>query len=132
MKLTEHFNLEEFTFSQTALKMGIDNTPSRAVVQWLKYGCKNVLEPLRQELKTPVIVTSGFRCKALNIAVGGVPMSQHVIGQAADLRADKTMQKRIVEILKKNKFVDQVISECKGSVTWIHVSWSVDPRGMFL
>lgn len=132
MKLTEHFNLEEFTFSQTALKMGIDNTPSRAVVQWLKYGCKNVLEPLRQELKTPVIVTSGFRCDALNQAVGGVPMSQHVIGQAADLRADKPMQQRIVDILKKNKFVDQVICECKGSVTWIHVSWSVDPRHMFL
>ena len=82
---TPHFALLEFTESPTAKKHGIVNTPPDEAVENLKRLCQGTLEPLREALGLPVIITSGYRCKALNdILANASRTSQHMKGQAAD------------------------------------------------
>lgn len=83
--LTPHFAEREFIESTTARKFGIDNRPTTEVVANLKRLCENTLEPLREVLGLPVVITSGYRCKALNdIITHHSHTSQHLYGQAAD------------------------------------------------
>lgn len=83
--LTPHFKLREFTESATAMKHGIDNRPTPEVVENLKRLCQHTLEPLREKLGLPIVITSGFRTKELNdIIVHASRKSQHMSGQAAD------------------------------------------------
>ena len=83
---SDFFTLEEFTRSTTAKRLKIDNTPNDEVIRNLQNGVKMVLDPLRRILQAPIIITSGYRCAALNKAVGGVANSWHTKGNAADLR----------------------------------------------
>lgn len=85
MLLTPNFTLAEFTASATARSRGIDNTPSAAVVTNITALCRNLLQPFRDLVGRPLTVNSGYRCPALNAAVGGVKNSQHLTGQAADI-----------------------------------------------
>lgn len=86
--LTPHFKLREFTKSATAMKQGIANVPPHEAVENLRRLCTHTLEPLREKLGLPVIITSGFRTKALNdIIVHASRKSQHMSGQAADFYA---------------------------------------------
>lgn len=83
--LTPHFKLREFTESATAMKHGIDNRPTPEVVENLQRLCTHTLEPLREKLGLPIIITSGYRTKELNeIIVHASRKSQHMSGQAAD------------------------------------------------
>ena len=83
--LSPHFRLDEFTKSSTAIKHGIQNNPPQEAVENLKRLCANTLEPLREELGLPVVITSGFRTKALNdLLAHSSERSQHMQGQAAD------------------------------------------------
>ena len=83
--LTPHFTLQEMTESLTAKKQGIDNRTTPEVVENLKRLCQHTLEPLREKLGLPIIITSGYRTKELNdIIVHASRKSQHMSGQAAD------------------------------------------------
>jgi hypothetical protein len=83
--LTPHFKLREFTESATAMKHGIVNQPTPEVVENLRQLCTHTLEPLREKLGLPIVITSGFRTKELNdIIVHASRKSQHISGQAAD------------------------------------------------
>ena len=83
--LTPHFKLREFTESATAMKHGIDNRPTPEVVENLRRLCTHTLEPLREKLGLPIIITSGYRTKELNdIIVHASRKSQHLVGCAAD------------------------------------------------
>ena len=83
--LSPHFCLDEFTKSSTAIKHGIQNVPPQEAVENLRRLCANALEPLREELGLPVVITSGFRTKALNdLLAHSSERSQHMQGQAAD------------------------------------------------
>ena len=85
IELTPHFKLSEFTESATAKKHGIDNTPPPEVKENLRRLCVHTLEPLREALQLPVIITSGYRTKALNsIIAHAAERSQHMEGRAAD------------------------------------------------
>ena len=85
ISLSPHFCLDEFTKSSTAMKHGIKNTPPQEAVDNLKALCQGCLEPLREALGLPVVITSGFRTKALNSMVAhSSERSQHMLGQAAD------------------------------------------------
>lgn len=82
---TPHFCLDEFIKSSTAIKQGIQNVPPQEAVENLRRLCANTLEPLREELGLPVVITSGFRTKALNdLLAHSSEHSQHMQGQAAD------------------------------------------------
>lgn len=83
--LSPHFSLNEMTDSQTAVKYGIVNVPSELGVENLRRLCEGCLEPLREALQLPVVITSGFRTKALNDKLAHPSeRSQHMLGQAAD------------------------------------------------
>lgn len=83
--LTPHFKLREFTESATAMKQGITNVPPPEAVENLRKLCIGTLEPLREKLKLPVVITSGYRCQQLNeIIVHASRKSQHMEGRAAD------------------------------------------------
>ena len=133
MRLTEHFTLEELSLSETARRLGIDNTPTASVTASLKALCLNVLEPLRIAWGAPVVVTSGYRCKALNRAVGSKDTSQHVKGEAADIRTLSDSPKdnrRLYGLIKELGLpVDQCINEY--GYNWIHVSYGPKRRGMY-
>lgn len=135
LQLSEHFNLSEFERSATADRMHIDNTIPEELIPSLKNLCEQVLEPLREHFGTPVIISSGYRCPALNNAVGGVPNSQHLKGEAADiilppstLNAQRSTLNDWFFWLKDNTNFDQLIWEKKGASRWIHVSCKLDLR----
>ena len=123
MRLTEHFDLVELTRSATATRLGLMNVPPQTAVGNLRNLCQKVLEPLRQHLGKPIIVTSGYRSKELNKAVGGVENSQHLVGEAADLRIESEKQGRewMAWIMDNCEF-DQLILERNSKATWLHVS----------
>ncbi|MCD8386487.1 MAG: D-Ala-D-Ala carboxypeptidase family metallohydrolase [Bacteroidales bacterium] len=127
-----YFTTEELTRSETALKKGIDNTPSEAVKANLMALVDNVLDPIRERWGGPIKVNSGYRCKVLNTAVGGSPKSQHMTGQAADITvSSKVANKNLFLMLKESGLpFDQLIDEY--DYQWIHVSYRADGtnRGM--
>ena len=83
----KYFSIQELTKSATAVRKGIKNDPSIQVCKALTALIENVLDPLREAYGKPIIVTSGYRCEKLNKAVGGAASSQHVKGEAADIRS---------------------------------------------
>ena len=123
MRLTEYFDLAELTRSATATRLGIMNVPPQTAVGNLRNLCQKVLEPLRQHVGKPIIVTSGYRSKELNKAVGGVDNSQHLVGEAADLQIDSERQGRewMAWIMDNCEF-DQLILERSAKAVWLHVS----------
>lgn len=134
MKLSEHFTLEEMTRSATANANKIDNTPTQPIIDWLQYLCIHVLEPLRTHIKRPISISSGYRCPRLNTLVGGVSKSQHMYGQAADIRIlSKEDGDKIFAYLKSNKFVSKALYERSKSTgaRWIHVSVAPIPARYF-
>ena len=134
MKLSDHFTLEELTRSATASANKIANNPSQAERDWLQYLCVNVLEPLRQHMKRPISISSGYRCPKLNALVGGVAKSQHQYGQAADIRIlNKDDGDKIFAYLKSNKFVSKALYERSKSTgaRWIHVAVAPVPVRYF-
>ena len=84
--LSQHFTLAEFTASDIAQRRGIDNTPSPQVVEELKRTA-SLMEQVRTLLNSPITITSGYRCSALNKYVGSQPTSKHVQGLACDFKA---------------------------------------------
>lgn len=85
ISLSPHFELREFTDSATARKHGIVNEPPAEAVENLKALCNHTLEPLREALGLPIVINSGYRCKALNLLlVNHSVKSQHMEGCAAD------------------------------------------------
>lgn len=131
---SDFFTLEEFTRSSTAKRLKIDNTPNDVVIRNIQYGVQMVLEPLRRILRTPIIITSGFRCAELNKAVGGMANSWHTKGNAADLRIKNEEEaKAIFQILKTLPSVDTVLFEHSSTSIWMHVQWDMErtPRHHF-
>ena len=124
---SDFFTLEEFTRSSTAKRLKIDNTPSDEVIRNIEYGVQMVLDPLRRMLQTPITITSGYRCSALNKAVGGVPNSWHTKGNAADIRVkDEEEAKAIFQSLKTLPSVDTVLFEHSAHSIWMHVQWDME------
>jgi hypothetical protein len=85
MRLSKNFSLKELTKSNTATRLGIDNTPTEEHIANLKKLCENVLQPLRDAIGLPIRITSGYRSEALNNAIGGSKTSDHSHGRAADI-----------------------------------------------
>jgi hypothetical protein len=125
MNLTEHFTLNEMTFSPTAIKKGIKNEPSPEHIANFTLLCEKVLEPLREHMECPIRVSSGYRCEALNAIIGGSKSSQHRFGQAADISVHGRNHE-IFDFIKNNLEFDQLIWEFgnDSEPAWIHVSFT--------
>ena len=119
-----YFTLDELIHSDTADRLGIDNSPTSEAVSNLNDLVTNVLDKLRDGWGRPIIVTSGYRCKELNAAVGGTRNSQHLKGQAADIVSDdfEAFRRFVRRWCKDNEF-DQCIFEHSGNSEWIHISY---------
>lgn len=127
MKLTEHFTLEELTKSATAQRHGIANIPNQKQLQNLGH-LAEMLERIRIAWGQPIVVTSGFRCEALNKIVKGSQYSQHKTGSAADIRTLSDLpseNRRLFEMIQMMIYageieVGQLIDEY--DYDWVHVS----------
>lgn len=125
MKLSENFSLSEFTRSDTADRLGIDNTPSGEVVANLTELCRAVLQPLREAWGEPLRINSGYRCPALNKAVGGVKTSQHVTGNACDIVASNPQA--LAVFIQGSPFWPEV-DQLGIYPTFVHVSHRTDGK----
>lgn len=121
MRLTEHFTLEEFTDSQIATRRRLDNTPSPQVIENLKRVAE-VLEQVRELVKRPIVISSGYRSPALNVAVGGAAKSAHVNGLAADINAVGLSAHDLAQMIAASPILfDQLILE---GGRWVHIGLS--------
>ncbi len=123
MRLSEHFELHEFTDSNTADIRQIPNVPDATAIEHLRILSEKVLEPVRAHFKRPVRISSGFRCPALNVAVGGSRTSQHVEGRAADIEVEDVSCVIVFDYIARNLDFDQVINETHDGHRWVHVSY---------
>ena len=125
MRLSDHFKLREFTLSGTAIRNGLDNTPSAVEIERLRALCVNVLEPLRKRFGV-LRITSGYRSERVNKIVGGAARSQHRLGEAADIHVSSLeVAKKMCDFVKEHLDFDQLILEsaAKTGARWIHVSY---------
>lgn len=137
----KYFTYDELIRSDTARAKGIDNTPTPGIRKNLERLVNNVLDPLREKWGGPIDVSSGYRSPSVNKAVGGVKNSQHMLGEAADLRiykrdsngkyirdskgrliVDKAAIRRLFDLVKKSDILfDQLINE--NNYSWLHISY---------
>jgi len=123
IRISKNFYLSEFTESETALRLDIDNNPSCVEVDNITLLVYKVLQPLRDYLKDYIHITSGFRSDHLNLIIGGSKTSDHKTGKAADIKC-KNMAKAF-KYIAENLDYDQLIWEFgnKNQPSWIHVSF---------
>lgn len=122
--LSPNFKLREMLISETAPRLGITEqyTPSAAVINNLTQLCVNILQPLRDRTRKGVNVTSGYRCKRVNTAIGGAKNSQHLVGQAADINVPNKSTEELYQYLKASGLpFDQLIQEFDN---WVHISYN--------
>lgn len=131
MKLTPHFTLAELTASNKARAMGVDNTPPPEIVPRLVLTAE-MLERIRSTLNVPITVTSGYRCRIVNQAVGGATSSDHTQGHAADIVAPgygtPTQIARCLAPLVSVLGIGQLILEGVKGKQWVHVSTRVPDK----
>lgn len=131
----KYFTISELCNSATAKKHGLNNTPNDTQKKNLSMLIRNLLDPIREKYGSPIYVNSGFRTTAVNKLVGGATNSQHLSGQAADLRGAYNTKKEIQDIFAACLEVgnyDQLILE-KGNSWWVHISYSsTQKRGQLL
>jgi len=121
LKLSENFNLDEFTRSDKAKELSIENVPEPEHIEALSALVKNVLQPLRDYLGESIVINSGYRSKEVNAVTKGSSLtSQHCKGEAADIITTGYPMRDMFLYIKENLPFDQLIWEFGGK--WVHVS----------
>lgn len=129
MKLSEHLDLSEVTRSESAKRNGISNMPTEAHIANFKLLAEKIFEPIRTHFRCPIIISSGYRSKELNAAIGGSLTSQHCQGEAIDIDMDGTpngvTNRMVFDYIKDNLNFDQLIYEFgdANNPDWVHVSY---------
>lgn len=127
----KYFSIQELTSSNKATALGMPNEPGETEVRALTALIDKVLDPIREKWGKPITVNSGYRSKKLNSAVKGVPTSQHLKGEAADITAgspelNKKLFEQIKSMEEKGEIeFDQLIWERGSKIgpAWIHISY---------
>ena len=127
MQLSKNLVLEEVMRSETEKRKGISNMPTPEHIENFKKLAENVFQPIRDHFGVPIYISSGYRSKALNKAIGGSLTSQHCQGEAIDIDMDGTSitNKQIFDFIKDNLVFDQMIWEfgTDKNPDWVHVSY---------
>lgn len=136
MNCSQHFTLEEFVRSDKAARKGIDNTPPDSVIKELERVAE-VMESVRSLLGHPIIITSGYRCSALNKEVGSKPSSLHVQGLACDfICPDYGSPIEICKAIQASQIeFDKCILEFYNPTTgdgWVHIQLGRENRRQML
>ena len=129
MNLSDNFTLNELIYSDTAIRKGIFNNPNDEQINNLKLLCENILEPVRNNFNSPVIINSGYRSPEVCLAVGSTIKSQHTKGQAADFEIVGIANKDLADWVVSNLDYDQCIlefwNENEPNSGWVHCSYSI-------
>jgi hypothetical protein len=132
MNLSPNFSLHELTKSETALRLGLDNTPDEAATENLRLLCEKVLQPVRDHYGKGVKVNSAFRSPESNSAVGGSKTSDHCLGRAADIEIPGVANADLAQWIMDNLDYTQLILEFYTpgipDSGWVHVSY--DPNNL--
>jgi hypothetical protein len=129
MKLSEHLDLSEVIRSESAKRKGISNMPTAEHIENFKLLAEKVFQPIREHFRCPIHISSGYRSKELNQAVGGSSSSQHCTGEAIDVDMDGTpngvTNRMVFDYIKDNLEFDQLIFEFgdANNPDWVHVSY---------
>ena len=129
MKLSEHLDLSEVTRSDMAKRKGLSNMPTPEHLENFKKLAENIFEPIRKHFGVPIMISSGYRSKELNTAIGGSLTSQHCTGEAIDIDMDGTANgvtnKMVFDYIKESLDFDQLIWEfgSDSNPDWVHVSY---------
>ena len=127
MQLSKNLALSEVTRSETAKRRGISNMPTPEHIENFKKLAENVFQPIRDHFGVPIRISSGYRSKELNTAIGGSLSSQHCQGEAIDIDMDGTSitNAQIFNFIKDNLNFDQLIAEfpVNSNPAWVHVSY---------
>lgn len=123
--ISKHVSWDEATRSSTAIRLGIDNTPSEQIIETMKTTAQKVFEPLR-EMLGPIRITSFFRCPDLNRAIGGSKTSQHMKGEAMDINGISVTNAMLFDTACGLAEFDQIIWEFgdQNNPAWVHISYS--------
>jgi len=133
-KVSKHIAYAEATYSDTAKRLGVDNIPTSKQLERMKLLAEKVFEPMRTFFGVPIYISSFFRSKAVNDAIGVSKTSQHQAnnGAAMDIDADvykRITNKQIFEYIRNNLLFDQLIAEDvrkADTLGWVHVSYNED------
>ena len=135
MKLSEHLDLAEMLRSESAKRLGVKNTPTEEHIEAMKLLAENVFEPIRNNFRCPILVSSGYRSAELNRHIKGSSLtSQHSKGEAMDIDMDNTdfgiTNKHIFDYIKDKLNFDQLIWEygTNENPDWVHVSYSANGK----
>jgi zinc D-Ala-D-Ala carboxypeptidase len=129
MQISKHLSLAEVTRSDSAKRKGISNQPTAEHIENFKKLAVNIFEPIREHFKVPILISSGYRSKELNSAIGGSLTSQHCQGEAIDIDMDGSASgvsnADVFKYIKENLNFDQLIAEFpkNGNPEWVHVSY---------
>ena len=129
MQLSKNLTLAEVTRSETAKRRGISNMPTPEHIENFKKLAENVFQPIREHFAVPIHISSGYRSKALNTAIGGSLSSQHCQGEAIDIDMDGSANgvtnAQVFNYIKDNLNFDQLIWEfgTTSNPDWVHVSY---------
>ena len=125
-----NFSLREFIYSDTAIRLQIDNTPTDEVLVNLQNVCQFILEPVRNYFNKPITITSGYRSSELCKAIGSSATSQHTFGQAVDFEILGIPNKEVSDWIVNHLDYDQCILEFWKSEEpnsgWVHCSYSTN------
>tara|TARA_R110000824_G_scaffold235096_3_gene423835 strand:+ start:1338 stop:1799 length:462 start_codon:yes stop_codon:yes gene_type:complete len=129
--ISNHISYKEGTYSNTATRRGIDNTPNEEQLANMSLIADEVFEPLRAYVGGPIKINSFFRSPKLNTAIGGSSKSQHCKGQAIDLddTFGRSTNAEMYEFIKEHLDFDQIIWEFGDdeNPAWVHVSY-ISPK----
>lgn len=138
MFLSPHFSLSELTVTEVRRLQARNRAEARPYMEPLR-ALAQLLEQVRVILgDKPIIVSSGFRCPELNTVIGGASSSQHLRGEAADIRVSGMDLRQAFNKLRRSKLrFGQLIAEDgngDGEIDWLHISlgppWRDEARSM--
>ena len=125
--MSDHFSIKELTYSDTAVRLGIDNTPNDEILKNLQLVTQHILEEVRNYFDKPVKVTSGYRSEKLCLAIGSKATSQHTLGQAVDFEVIGIPNQVVSDWIVNNLDFDQCILEFwnpnEYNSGWVHCSY---------
>ena len=135
--MTQSFSIRELTYSDTAIRLGIDNTPTDEILKNLQNVIQFILEPISNNFDSQIMITSGYRSPALCQAIGSKPTSQHTLGMAVDFEILGTPNKEVSDWIVDHLDFDQCILEFwkpeQPNSGWVHCSYKTSGnRKMYL
>jgi zinc D-Ala-D-Ala carboxypeptidase len=135
--MTQSFSIKELTYSDTAIRLGIDNTPTDEILINLQNVVQFILEPVSNNFDSQIVITSGYRSPALCQAIGSSATSQHAFGMAVDFEILGIPNKEVSDWIVNHLDFDQCILEFwkpeQPNSGWVHCSYkALGNRKMYL